>query len=569
VTVAALGPTEPTLDSKAVKESIRLPAVESQDFLTALLNLLEKSQVDTVMPMSDTALSGLILLQGELRYQELGQRVRLCCPPPSVVEIVLQKEKTLVLAEACGIPVPATFLIQDRERLEAVRGSLRFPIVGKSRSSAVGDRGLKVRHFSNFGELAQLFERDSEGAARCLFQEYFHGEGVGVEILISQGKPLSVFQHRRLKELSTGVSVLARAEKVDPQLERWALLLLERVGWEGIAMVEFRQDRATGRSVLMEINGRYWGSISLSLHAGLNFPLYQWKLARGENPVAVSGYRSGIRVRWLAGDMMRMLEFWQARKKHGTATLLREWGQFVWDFRPWVHHMVFAWSDPTQATVELLRVSKSITAYCTKALMSKVLPPSVMEGALVARRLDRRAGRTYLKLKFQRAIQPRRRSLEKILSRAQSILFVCRGNIIRSPMAAALLGRQLTSKSRNSKSIQSAGLTASPAARADERAIQVGNELGISLRTHTPRAVNLDLVQHADVIFVMDFISEAILLTKHPEASHKTFLLGEVVRSDSGKPSEITDPYQGRVEDVRQCFQRLVDVTQTLADRLP
>jgi len=566
VTVAALGPTESMLDSRAVKEYVRLPAVESQDFLVAFLNLIEKSQVDTVMPMSDTALSAIVLLQQDPRYQELGKRVRLCCPPPSVIEIVLQKEKTLALAESCGIPVPATFLIPDREALEALRNSLRFPLVGKSRSRAVGDRGFKVRHFSNFDQLAQLFETDSDVAARCLFQEYFHGEGVGVEILISQGEPLIVFQHRRLKELSTGVSVLARAEKVDPQLERWALLLLERAGWKGVAMVEFRQDRH-GRAVLMEINGRYWGSISLPLHAGLNFPFYEWKLAHGEKPVAISGYRSGICVRWLVGDMMRMLELWQARKERGAAALLRDLGQFVWDFRPWVRHMVFAWSDPKPATVELFRVSKSIASYCAKALMSKILPESLMEGALAARRLDRQAGRTYLKRKLRRAIQPRRGDLEKILAGAHSILFICHGNIIRSPMAAALLGRQLISKSRNSKYIQSAGLVASPAARADVRAIQVGDELGISLHTHQPRTVNLELVQHADVIFVMDLISESVLLTKYPEASRKTFLLGEVVQSP-GTPAEIADPYRGRVEDVRQCFHRLVDVTQTLADRL-
>jgi protein-tyrosine-phosphatase len=543
--------------------------VESQDFLAAFLDLIEKNQVDTVMPMSDTALSAMILLQGDPRYGELGKRVRLCCPPPSVVEIVLQKEKTIALAESCGIPVPATFLIPDRERLEALRGSLRFPLVGKSRSRKVGDRGFKVRHFANFDQLALLFETDSDGAARCLFQEYFHGEGVGIEILISQRLPLIVFQHRRLKELSTGVSVLARAEKVDPQLERWALLLLKRAGWEGIAMVEFRQDRTSGRSVLMEINGRYWGSISLPIHAGVNFPLYEWKLARGENPVAVSGYRSGIRVRWLAGDMMRMLEFWQARKQHGATTLLREWGQFIWDFRPWVRHMVFAWSDPKQATVELFAVSKSIASYCIKALVSKVLPEPIMEGALAARRLDRQAGRTYLKIRLRRAIQPRRSELGKILAGAHAILFICHGNIIRSPMAAALLGRELTSRSRNSICIQSAGIKASPAARVDERAIQVGDELGISLHTHRPRAVNLEMVQRADVIFVMDSISEAMLLMRYPAASRKTFLMGEVVQHHSGMSAEIADPYQGSIEDVRKCFHRLVDVTQTLADRLP
>ena len=43
-----------------------------------------------------------------------------------------------------------------------------------------------------------------------------------------------------------------------------ACKLIEAAGFEGIAMVEFKRDSATGQLSLMEINGRFWGSLPLS-----------------------------------------------------------------------------------------------------------------------------------------------------------------------------------------------------------------------------------------------------------------------------------------------------------------
>lgn len=43
-------------------------------------------------------------------------------------------------------------------------------------------------------------------------------------------------------------------------LQAQSVALLRAIGWEGVAMVEYRFDPATGTAVLMEINGRFWGS---------------------------------------------------------------------------------------------------------------------------------------------------------------------------------------------------------------------------------------------------------------------------------------------------------------------
>src|SRR5262249_5104878 len=59
---------------------------------------------------------------------------------------------------------------------------------------------------------------------------------------------------------------------------------------------------------LMEINGRFWGSLQLALDAGLNFPFLLYQLATGQ-PVAIAptGYRVGVKSRWLLGDLDHLL----------------------------------------------------------------------------------------------------------------------------------------------------------------------------------------------------------------------------------------------------------------------
>ena len=61
--------------------------------------------------------------------------------------------------------------------------------------------------------------------------------------------------------------------------------LLTALNWHGVAMVEFKID-ATGQHWLMEINPRLWGSLALSIDAGVDFPLGLLQVARGETGVA-------------------------------------------------------------------------------------------------------------------------------------------------------------------------------------------------------------------------------------------------------------------------------------------
>jgi predicted ATP-grasp superfamily ATP-dependent carboligase len=118
-----------------------------------------------------------------------------------------------------------------------------------------------------------------------------------------------LFSHRRLREKPPwgGVSVLREAIAVDPDAADYSRRLLRALGWHGVAMVEFKRERTTGVPFLMEINGRFWGSLQLAIDAGLDFPVSLARLYFGDVVPEQSEYRVGIRSRWLLGDLDHLL----------------------------------------------------------------------------------------------------------------------------------------------------------------------------------------------------------------------------------------------------------------------
>ena len=81
--------------------------------------------------------------------------------------------------------------------------------------------------------------------------------------------------------------------------------LLGHAAWEGAAMVEFIVTD-DGTPFLMEVNTRFWGSLQLSIDAGVDFPHILYKVFTGGEVNVVQSYREGRRLRWLLGDLDRL-----------------------------------------------------------------------------------------------------------------------------------------------------------------------------------------------------------------------------------------------------------------------
>ena len=109
--------------------------------------------------------------------------------------------------------------------------------------------------------------------------------------------PLS-FAHTRIREKppTGGVSVYRESVPLRDDVRAYSERILGRFNWSGVAMVEFREDRATGIPYLMEVNGRFWGSLQLAIDAGVDFPAMLVQLALGEEIPRISSYRMAPRA---------------------------------------------------------------------------------------------------------------------------------------------------------------------------------------------------------------------------------------------------------------------------------
>lgn len=276
--------------------SVSDPMSAPRLFAEQVLGEARRTDAELIVPLTDASCFALG------RADHGGLVVQ---PKVETLELAADKYEVFRLAVELGIDIPRT---TDIERADApIAADLPRPVVVKPRRSRVMDGGslvaLGVSYAANERELRARLAELPEGAFPVLLQERVTGDGVGYFALARDGVVLAEFFHRRLRELppSGGVSVLREAMVPDPVVRRHARALIERLEWTGPIMVEFKRD-AAGRPNLMEINGRFWGSLQLAIDAGVDFPALLAKMKRGDT-FSMPGYRPRLRTRHLLGDV--------------------------------------------------------------------------------------------------------------------------------------------------------------------------------------------------------------------------------------------------------------------------
>jgi protein-tyrosine phosphatase len=146
----------------------------------------------------------------------------------------------------------------------------------------------------------------------------------------------------------------------------------------------------------------------------------------------------------------------------------------------------------------------------------------------------------------------------------QSVLFVCKGNICRSPLAEAYF-QSLVDKDGRRMIVRSAGLETTPGKPAHIKAKAVALEHRLSLEEHATTQVHTELIDKSDLIIVMEIVQKNRIQRLYPKANGKVVLLG---RFDSVGSLEIADPYSGTSEEFQSCFQQVSRCCDVLAARL-
>ncbi len=486
-----------------------------------------------VVPATEASLRCLLQLPEDHRIRQAA-----VLSNNRAMEIALSKQLTWEFARQHDVPVPASRLLTSTDDIEAPQ---TFPVVLKPTASLVnvGDRvvGVAPAIVSTAAEWSAVLARLLP-LCPIQEQEYVAGRGIGIELLYRHGTRHWYFQHERIHEmpLTGGGSTYRRSTQVDIELLERVTGFLGELNWHGVAMVEFKQT-AQGDYSLMEINPRLWGSLPLSISAGVDFPRGLWCIATGQEPGRQPDYKSPHYVRNVQSDLDWFKENLNA--DHANTLLLTrpragaflEFGRLLTGHERWDHFDLRDWRVWTFILGDTTR-SAARTGY-----------------ALVARAIRQRLLARHHRKVLARLDGENGLAIERIL-------FVCYGNICRSPLAeihARSLGPGLE--------VDSTGFHETVERTAPEWYQAVCSSLGIELSDSRSKCINAAQVERAQLIILADTDNLDEFKRRYPDAMHKTTMLGMFLPVPR---ATIDDPYTQDPGSARHTAREVMTAVERL-----
>lgn len=520
------------------------PTCDVAGFLESLCQLVAESRPSLLVPINDVACE--LFARGRTA---LERNTRLALPENAVYDYARNKHRLLSLASELGVPVPSSRYVATLADIASLKQApLRFPCYVKPVQSAsiVGNR-ISSFHVCKVTNVQRLVDecRFHIAATPVLVQEERAGVGAGIYLLADHGRILAMAQQVRLHEpIGGGGSSYRVCVDPDPRLRDYAERLIGRIGWTGVAMVEFKGDVDRGNWSLMELNGRLWGSLALTVDAGLDFPLWLYRLCVEPEvrPLAVEAGRPeiGTRCRHLRKDAGWLLQALRARsdKRRVLWSWLQDW-----------RHVVTG-----RERFDVERIHDPLPAVAEWAGLAAL-------GCDLAKRyVQRRSAELRYRWSRRRLVD----SVRAMMAPQTRILFVCRGNVMRSAFAEAYARQRI-----GLANVASAGTLRRFDRMVPESLERLAlSEFSTDLREHRSRPLSPELLDESDVTIVMDFACLAAVLDL-PRPRRPVVLLGSFL--DDGRDA-IADPYGRDFDTLTATCRRIaaaIDAMCAFGARVP
>jgi len=518
----------PALRSRYVKKVHQIPPYrdETDDWIYAFQDILRREAFDLVLPIVDSAI--LPLQTHRAKFEPLA---RFCLLPDDVYFICSDKLQTYDFAVQEGVPVALQRVVSNADEALQCAKVFGYPIVLKPRQSVANKNPAVrqvVRKARNEQELLELATQMTADQA-VLAQENFIGHGVGVEVLCKNGDILTAFQHERVHEpMMGGGSSYRKSVALHDGMYAATSRLMKALRYTGVAMVEFKHNHASDQWIMVEINARFWGSLPLSIAAGLDFPAYLYHLLLEDRTEFPKAYRVGIFSRNWSKDMEWFIANLRADR---TDPLLQS--RPLWSVLLEFHNILFlrersdtlARDDPRPAWADL------------------------------AHYFSEKAFRILKLLKVYRQIEQRR--LLRLYRSATTVIVMCYGNICRSPFAASLLHSL-----DGGKTVRSAGTYPKSARKSPSEAVEAAITFGVDLTNHGSCVATPEELRSVDLILIFDRRNWLAVRSMCPEIMEKVAYLGA---ADPNEPLEIIDPFGSGIEEFHSCYRRIQHFVQELA----
>ena len=347
--------------SRYAAHSLVLPdvAADADAFAAEVIGFVGQHRIRVVIPTNDGAITAMTPYRPQLAA--LGCTLALASD--AALAIANDKDRTLAMAERLGIDYPRTMRIEDLGDLPAVVTAFQFPFVLKPTVSFPRDAPVRLQVTEVIDEVEAIsaIQAYLSSGSGVLAQQWASGRREGVSLLMVDGEVRAACAHvaYRTSPALGGASVLRESIPLLADLYGPAVRLVQEIGLDGVCEVEFRRD-ATGRPLLMEVNARLAGTIENAMHSGVDFPLMLWEWAAGHPVTAAAGYRTGVRTRWLHGDMRWLRDNQSRVGRPDSVSRTRALASFAAEFLRTRHLDCVDWRDLRPALAELRATTRAV-----------------------------------------------------------------------------------------------------------------------------------------------------------------------------------------------------------------
>jgi len=537
--------TSPALKSRYIEAAYfyNYQSCTQSEWINNVVKLIEWFQYDLVVPCDERAIYPLWSVKNIL-----PSHTKLAIANPLGLDILFDKWKTKQAALACQIPAAHGRTVELSEtsysELQQEFGD-RFvikPLQSFEQSNLSQRQKVVIVHSEQDYE---QYREQSIQRQPYLIEAFFSGKGEGVSVFSVEGKVHAAFSHIRVAEPKAGGgSSYRKSIKLDEALLEATKALCQHTKLTGVAMFEFRRDLTTRDWILVEVNARFWGSLPLAVFAGVDFPkLYVDYLSKGDLPdQCITHYREQVTARALIADLYEIKREFELTRVEATN----------FDAISGAISRLFQ-------MVKILSPSETVDSFSFKDNGPFYSECKILINTIVGSILKKNKVRL-----FVRRISTRKK-IRKLLEadKNRRIVFVCYGNIMRSPLAEVCM-KTLVSEKVTGIKCDSFGFHRHEQRQSPDDAVMAAAELSYDLSKHKSKWLTQNDIKESDIVIYFDESNHGKLKSYYHLNS--LFCAADLLSKPFPLMPEIGDPYRKSVDDIQHCYRQICSSVRELVE---
>lgn len=298
----------PAFSSRYADETHRIPSFKDDvvAYKDGLLSLAKREDVRAIATFREMDVYVLSKFA-----EEFGEHVEPLWPEIGSLRIAHDRKRLVEAAEEAGVGAPETQLLSetdDWDDEQIVKD--RYAVLTGDYIDSYAEDQYGLPGGTTYLEPGKEPDREAlqkKAGHDPIVQEHVSGDEYAVWALYDHGEPVATCLKHQVRgfQYEGGTSVCRETVEV-PGLEEAGTKLLDHLDWHGPASVQMIRDDETGEFRLLEINPRFWVSLSCAVRAGLDFPYYFWRMANGEKLRTTDEYEVGVATHLLRGELVHL-----------------------------------------------------------------------------------------------------------------------------------------------------------------------------------------------------------------------------------------------------------------------